>query len=166
MPFLILLIVSYGLGRGLKVYEAVTDGAKQGFDVAVRIIPFLVSILVAVAIFRASGAMELLATFISPVTDLLGMPAEVLPMAIVRPLSGSGAFGIMSAIVSESPDSYQAFVASVMMGSTETTFYVIAVYFGAAGIVNIRYAIVAALAADFVGILAACWWSSVFFVAA
>ena len=96
MPVLIFLIFSYGLARGVRIYEAVTEGAKQGFDIAVRIIPFLVAILVAIRMFRASGAMELLTSVLNPVTRLIGMPGEVLPMALVRPLSGSGAFGIMA----------------------------------------------------------------------
>ncbi|MGK7877105.1 MAG: nucleoside recognition domain-containing protein [Xenococcaceae cyanobacterium] len=162
MPALILLILAYGVGRGVKVYEAVTEGAKQGFDIAVRIIPFLVAILVAIGMFRASGAMERLIDFLSPYTNLIGMPAEVLPMALVRPLSGSGAFGVMSELIQRAPDSYSAFVASTMMGSTETTFYVLAVYFGAVGITRIRHALVAALLADATGILAACIFSRIF----
>lgn len=155
MPFLMFAILAFGFSRGVRVYEAVTEGAKQGFDIAVRIIPFLVTILVAVGMFRASGGMDALVALFSPVTNLVGMPAEVLPMAIVRPLSGSGAFGLMSAIVQEAPNSYEAFVASTVMGSTETTFYVLAVYFGAAGVFKIRHALVAALAADVAGILSA-----------
>lgn len=156
MPFLMLLMIVFGMLRGVKIYEAVTDGAKQGFDIALRIIPYLVAILVAIAMFRASGAMELLAGWLSPITTLVGMPADVLPLALVRPLSGSGAFGVMSAIIEQDPNSYSAYVASAMMGSTETTFYVLAVYFGAAGVNKIRHALLAALAADVTGIVAAC----------
>ncbi len=156
MPALMLSIVAYGLGRGVKVYEAVTEGAKQGFEVAVRIIPFLVAILTAIGMFRASGAMKLLTDIISPWTQAIFMPAEVLPMALVRPLSGSGAFGVMSELVEKAPDSYSSFVASTMMGSTETTFYVLAVYFGAVGIMKVRHALIAAIAADITGMVAAC----------
>lgn len=163
LPALILLIVSFGLIKGVKLYEAVTAGAKQGFEIAIRIIPFMVAILVAIGMFRASGAMDYLAVFVNPITSLIGMPADVLPMAIIRPLSGSGAFGVMSALVSNAPDSYSAFVASVMMGSTETTFYVLAVYFGSVGIVRVRYALAAALLADVSGIIAACLLSLVFY---
>jgi spore maturation protein SpmA len=162
MPILILLIITYGVGRGVKVYEAVTEGAKQGFDIAIRIIPFLVAILVAIGMFRASGAMEVVTNLLSPLTNLIGMPAEVLPMALLRPLSGGGAFGIMSELIERSPDSYTAFVASTMMGSTDTTFYVLAVYFGAVGITRIRHALTAGLLADATGILAACIFSSLF----
>ncbi|MBO1351535.1 MAG: spore maturation protein [Hormoscilla sp. GUM202] len=164
MPILILLIITYGVGRGVKVYEAVTEGAKQGFDIAIRMIPFLVAILVAIGMFRASGAMETVSNLLSPLTNLIGMPAEVLPMALLRPLSGGGAFGIMSELIERSPDSYSAFLASTMMGSTETTFYVLAVYFGAVGITRIRHALVAGLLADATGLLAACIFSSLFWM--
>jgi spore maturation protein SpmB len=100
--------------------------------------------------------MELLTTLLNPFTNLIGMPAEALPMALVRPLSGSGAFGVMSALVNAAPDSYEAYVSSTMMGSTETTFYVLAVYFGSVGVTRIRHAMVAALAADATGILVSC----------
>ena len=155
MPVLIFLIFSYGLTRGVRIYEAVTDGAKQGFDIAVRIIPFLVAILVAIRMFRASGAMELLTSVLNPITGLIGMPGEVLPMALVRPLSGSGAFGIMAELVEAAPDSYSAYVASTLMGSTETTFYVLAVYFGAVGVNRIRHALLAGLCADVTGVVVA-----------
>lgn len=163
MPMLMLAIVLYGFGAGVHVYEAVTEGAKQGFEVAIRIIPFLVAILVAIGVFRASGGLEFFTSFIAPLTNLLGMPADVIPMAIIRPLSGSGAFAVMSDLTQNSPDSYEAFLSAVIMGSTETTFYVLAVYFGAAGITRIRYALVAALAADFTGILVACLVSPFFY---
>ena len=164
MPILILLIITYGVGRGVKVYEAVTEGAKQGFEIAIRIIPFLVAILVAIGMFRASGAMETVSNLLSPLTNLIGMPGEVLPMALLRPLSGGGAFGVMSELIERSPDSYSAFLASTMMGSTETTFYILAVYFGAVGITRIRHALVAGLLADGTGLLAACVFSSLFWM--
>jgi spore maturation protein SpmB len=162
IPTLILLIITYGVGRGVKVYEAVTEGAIQGFEIAIRIIPFLVAILVAIGMFRASGAMEALSILLNPITSLIGMPAEVLPMALIRPLSGGGAFGILSEVVERAPDSYSAFLASTMMGSTETTFYVLAVYFGAVGITRIRYSLVAALLADATGLIMACVFSALF----
>ncbi len=161
MPVLMLLILTYGLARGVKVYEAVTDGAKQGFEVAVRIIPFLVAILVGIAMFRASGAMDAVASMISPFTRLFGMPPEVLPMALVRPLSGSGAFAVMSSLVQQDPNSYSAYLASVIQGAMDTTFYTIAVYFGAVKVSRVRHAIFAGLTADIVGIIAACLICSV-----
>ncbi len=162
LPGLMLLIVVYGVGRGVKVYEAVTEGAKQGFDIAIRIIPFLVAILVAIGMFRASGAMDGITVFLSPYTEWIGLPVDVLPMALLRPLSGSGAFGLMSEAIERDPNSYSAFVCSLMMGSTETTFYVLAVYFGSIGITNIRHGLVAALLADFSGILSACLLAQIF----
>ncbi|WP_088243731.1 nucleoside recognition domain-containing protein [Calothrix rhizosoleniae] len=162
MPALMLSIIAYGVGRGVKIYEAVTEGAKQGFDIAIRIIPFLVAILVAIGMFRASGAMDAIANVLNPITSLIQLPAEVLPMALIRPLSGGGALGIMSELIEKAPDSYSAFVASTMMGSTETTFYVLAVYFGAVGITRIRHALIAALLADATGLIAACFLSPIF----
>jgi len=161
MPFLMLVIVCFGVFRGVRIYDAAVEGAKEGFNVAGRISPFLVVVLVAIGVFRVSGALDFVASIISPFSMLIGMPAEVLPMAIVRPLSGSGAFAIMSEIIQRDPNSYEAFVASVLMGSTETTFYVVTVYFGAVGILKFRYAIACGLLADFAGITAAClssWW--------
>jgi len=163
IPFLMGLFIVYGLSRRVPVYESVCEGAREGFQVALRIIPFLVAILVAIAVFRSSGALALCIAAVEPLTALIGMPADTLPMALVRPLSGSGAFGVMSDIVSTAPDSKSAFIASIMQGSTETTFYVLAVYFGAVRITRVRYAITAALLADLAGILAAVFWGNLFF---
>ena len=155
MPLLMGGLLLVGYFRGVKVYEAVTDGAKEGFQVAIRIIPFMVAIFVAIGMFRASGALELFTGIVSPLTGLIGMPAEALPMALLRPLSGTGAFGIMSEIVNHDPNSFTAYLVSVLQGSTETTFYVLAVYFGAVGIKKSRHALPAALLADAAGILGA-----------
>ena len=155
VPVLMLALASYGLLKGVPVYEAACEGAKEGFNVAVRIMPYLVLILVVIGTFRASGGFDAAARLLQPVTSLVGFPADVLPVAILRPLSGSGAFALMSDIVSRSPDSFSSYLASTIQGSTETTFYVLAVYFGAAGIKDPRYAVWAALAADFSGIAAA-----------
>jgi spore maturation protein SpmB len=133
----------YGWVKGVKVYEAFVEGAKEGFNVAVRIIPFLVAILAAVGGFRAAGP--------------LGLPAEVLPMALVRPLSGSGALGLLGNIFATpglGPDSYAGRLGSVLQGSTETTFYVLSVYCGSVGIVRYRHALAAGLLADFTGLTA------------
>ncbi len=163
IPFLIGLFIIYGFSRKVPVYETVCEGAKEGFNVALRIIPFLVAILVAISIFRSSGALELLIKAVEPLTSLIGMPADTLPMALVRPLSGSGAFGVMSDLVNTAPDSRSAFIASIMQGSTETTFYVLAVYFGAVGVTKARHAIAAALLADFTGVMAAVFWGNFFY---
>lgn len=163
IPVLLSFLLLFGYLRGVKVYETMTEGAKEGFATAIRIIPFMVAIFVAIGMFRASGAMDLLIRLFSPLTDLIHMPAEALSMAFMRPLSGSGAFGIMSEIVSNDPDSFLSFLVSTMQGSTETTFYVLAVYFGSVGIKRTRHALPAALCADAAGILAAVvicniWW--------
>jgi spore maturation protein SpmA len=155
IPVLICFFLVYGYLKGVRIYETMTEGAKDGFITAIKIIPFMVAIFVAIGMFRASGAMELLIRFFSPVTGRLGMPAEALAMALMRPLSGSGAFGIMSEIVNRAPDSFLSFLVSTMQGSTETTFYVLAVYFGAIGIQRTRHALPAALCADVAGMAAA-----------
>ncbi len=162
VPVLIFGLVGFGYMKGVPVYEQGVEGAKDGFKVAIRLIPFLVMILVAVGLFRESGAFRILAHVLEPVTSLFGIPAEVIPMALLRPLSGSGAFGLMSEITANAPDSYAAFLAGTIQGSTETTFYVLAVYFGAAGIRKTRYAVTAALAADLAGFIASVFFCSMF----
>lgn len=154
IPVLISFFLIFGYFRGVKVYEALTEGAIEGFQTAVKIIPFMVAIFVAIGMFRASGAMEIMIDIFAPFTKLIGMPAEALAMALMRPLSGSGAFGIMSEIVTQDPNSFLSFLVSTMQGSTETTFYVLAVYFGSIGIKRTRHALPAALCADVAGILA------------
>ena len=156
IPGLIFIFIGYGAIKKVKVYEAFVEGAKEGFDVAVRIIPYLVAMLVAIGIFRAGGGMEILITILSPLTDFIGMPAEALPMAIMRPLSGSGSLGIMAEIIAvHGPDSFIGILVSTFFGSTETTFYVLAVYFGSVNIRNTRHALPAGLLADVAGILGA-----------
>ena len=158
IPGLMVALLGFGMSRGVRVYEVFVDGAKDGFQVAIRIIPYLVAILVAVGMFRASGAMELLIQPLGIVTELIGLPAEALPMALLRPLSGSGAYGILASILSDpatGPDTYVGFLVSTFQGSTETTFYVLAVYFGAVNIRRIRHALAAGLTADIAGVAAA-----------
>ncbi len=151
---LICAFLLYAYFKGVKVYEVMTEGAKEGFQIAIRIIPFLVAIFVAIGMFRASGALELLANILTPVTSVIGLPAEALPMALIRPLSGSGAFGVMAEIVDNDPNSFLSYLVSTMQGSTETTFYVLAVYFGSIGISRSRHAVPAALCADAAGLIA------------
>lgn len=156
IPFLIFTFLTYGLIKKVKVYEKFVEGAKEGFNVAVRIIPYLVAMLAAIGIFRFGGAMDLLVYALSPVTNLIGMPAEALPMALMRPLSGSGSLGIMTEIIkTHGPDSLIGILVSTYFGSTETTFYVLAVYFGAVNIQKTRYALPVGLMADIAGILGA-----------
>ena len=156
LPALVATFILYGWVRHVRVYESLIEGAKEGFQVALRIIPYLVAILVVVGMFRASGGLGLLIDVIAPVTALIGMPAEALPMALLRPLTGSGALGVASeAMTAYGPDSLVGYMVSTYQGSTETTFYVLAVYFGAVGVKETRHVIPACLMADAAGILAA-----------
>lgn len=156
LPGLLLLLGLWGLARRVDVYAALGDGAKAGLRILLRIFPALVGLLTAVSMLRASGAMEALANLCAPLLGKLGIPSELTPLMLVRPLSGSGALGVAGELISSyGPDSYVGRVAAVMLGSTETTFYTITVYFGATDIRKTRYAIPAALAADAVAFLAA-----------
>ena len=156
LPALILLILTVGIIKKVPVYEEFTKGAKNGFKIAINIIPYLVAIIVAISMLRASGAIELLASALSPVLTKCHIPADTLPLMIVRSLSGSAALGVFSDIANNlGPDSYATKLAAIMVGSSETTFYVLAVYFGAVGISKIRYALIVGLLADFIGIIAA-----------
>jgi spore maturation protein SpmA len=158
IPALIAGFLFFGVVKRVSIYEVFVQGAKEGFQVAIRIIPYLVAILVAVGMFRASGAMDIFVQWVGGWTAHLGMPAEALPMALLRPLSGSGAYGVLASIINNpliGPDSYTGYLVSTLQGSTETTFYVLAVYFGAVQVRRIRHALAAALTADFVGICAA-----------
>lgn len=156
IPLIVVLIPLWALYKKVELYNTFIDGAKEGFSVGVKIIPYLVAILVAIGMFRASGAIDIIADVFSPVLNLIGMPAEVLPLAIIRPLSGSGALGVMTEIANQhGGDAFISKLAAVMVGSTETTFYVLAVYFGSVGIKNFRHAVIAGLMADAAGMLAA-----------
>lgn len=164
IPLMLMGIVVFGMSRKVPVYESFTEGAKEGFSTAVRIIPFLVAMLVAIGAFRASGAMDFLTRALSPITNAIGMPGEVLPMAIMRPLSGGGARGVMTDIINtHGPQSLVGRMVAVMMGSTDTTFYVLAVYFGSVAIKRSRHAVPVGLLADLAGILTAVYVCRIFF---
>jgi spore maturation protein B len=155
IPLVVAGIPLHALIRKVKVYPIFVEGAKEGFQVAVRVIPPLVAVVVALGMLRASGAMDGLASLLAPLTSRIGIPASVLPMVLVRPLSGGAALGVVADVLrSEGPDSYAGRLASVMAGSTETTFYVLAVYFGAVGVTRYRQALPAALLADLAGFAA------------
>jgi spore maturation protein SpmA len=155
LPALLLSIFLFGWIREVKIYDALIEGAKEGFNVALKIIPYLVAILVMVGVLRAAGGFELLVNIISPATNWIGLPAEALPVALLRPFSGSGTLGFIADLFKTcGPDSLIGYMASTIYGSTETTFYVLAVYFGAVGIKRTRHAIPACLLADLSGILA------------
>lgn len=158
IPLLMISFLLFGVLRRVPVYESFVEGAKDGFQVAVRIIPYLVAILVAVGMLRASGALEAAVAWLGQWTAVIGLPAEALPMALLRPLSGSGAYAVLASIINDpsiGPDSYVGNLVSTIQGSTETTFYVLAVYFGAVQVRRVRHALAAALTADVVGITAA-----------
>ncbi len=156
LPVLIVVMLGYGVAKRVAVYDAMIEGAKEGFQIAIRIIPFLVAIIVAAGMFRASGLLAALISVTDPVLSALGFPAAALPMAILRPLSGSGAYAIMAEIMqAEGPDSLVGYLVSTLQGSTETTFYVLAVYFGAVGVTRVRHALAAGLTADVAGVVGA-----------
>ena len=157
IPFLLVGIPFYGLVfKKIKVYESFVEGAKDGFTIAVRIIPYLVAILVAIGMFRASGALDLILNFLSPILTMIGFPPENLPLALMRPLSGSGSLGLLTDLINQhGANSLIAKIGATMFGSTETTFYVLAVYFGSVGIRKTRHALAAGLIADAVGIISA-----------
>ena len=160
VPVILCFVACFALRRRVDVYGALTKGAEEGLTVLLRILPSLVGLLTAVYMFRASGAMEYLARFLSPLLGLLGIPPECAPLLFIRPISGSGALAVGSEIMREyGVDSYIGRVAAVMLGSSETTFYTIALYYGSAGITKTRYTIPAALCADLV-----MFWASAFAV--
>ena len=156
IPLLLAGVAVYGMGRRVDVYGALTHGAEEGLTVLLKVLPALVGLLTAVSMFRASGALEWLTGLCAPVLEPLGIPPETTPLMLVRPVSGSGALAVGTDLITTyGPDSYIGRVAAVMLGSTETTFYTIAVYFGSAGIVRTRHTVPAALAADLTG-----FWAS------
>jgi len=162
VPVLLVGITLAGMLRKVKVYDVFIEGAKEGFEVGVKIIPFLVGILVAIGMFRASGAMELLLAGLRPLAAATGFPADLIPLAILRSLSGSGSLALATDIIkTQGPDSLLARMAATMYGSSETTFYVLAVYFGAIGVRRTRHAVPAALVGDVVAAMATvavCMW--------
>ena len=167
IPLLLVGIPFYGLAvKKVKVYESFVEGAKDGFTIAVRIIPYLVAILVSIGMFRASGALDMLLTLLSPVLNFIGFPPENLPLALMRPLSGSGSLGLLTDLINQhGTESLIAKIGATMFGSTETTFYVLAVYFGSVGIRRSRHALAAGLIADAVGIFSAVYICRLLFAA-
>ena len=154
IPFMLVAIPLYGLFKRVPVYEEFVTGAKEGFNVAVRILPYLVAILFAIGMFRASGAMEYLMAGLKPVLDPMGIPPEILPMAITRPLTSAGSIGILGDMIKQyGSDSLYVKMAAVLFGSAETTFYVIAVYFGSVNVTKPRHAVLAGLIAETSAIL-------------
>lgn len=164
IPFLLLVIPVIAYFRGVKVYETFVEGAEEGFYTAVKIIPFLVGMLVAIGVFRASGAMDIFVGILEPIMRAIRFPPEILPLAIMRPLSGGGALGIAAEMINAyGPDSFLGRLASTMQGSTDTTFYVLTIYFGSVGITKYRYALHLGLIADITSLIAAIFITNLVF---
>lgn len=157
VPVIIIFILVYGYLKDVKLYEVFIDGAREGLKISVKILPFLLTMLFAIAIFRESGALKIITDAAAPILKLIGIPPEVLPLALMKPLSGSGAIGITAEIIQKyGPDSLIGRTASTMMGTTETIFYTMAVYYGAVGIKNMRHTLPCALIAHLTGVIASC----------
>lgn len=165
LPSIIFIILTIAIIRKVPVYEAFIDGAKDGAKVCFNIIPYLIAIIVAISMLRASGLIDFIAALFSGLLDKIHMPADILPLAFVRSLSGSAAIGVFSDIVSNNDvNSYTSKLAAIMLGSSETTFYVLTVYFGAVGIKKYRYALLTGLSADLVGIIMSIIVARYFFI--
>ncbi|MDE7243476.1 MAG: spore maturation protein [Oscillospiraceae bacterium] len=164
VPLLLAFVALFGAGRRVNVYDALSRGAEEGLSTLLRIFPPLVGLLTAVYMLRASGLLDLLGGVLAPLLEFLGIPPETTGLLLIRPVSGSGALALGSELMAAyGPDSYTGRTAAVMLGSTETTFYTIAVYFGAAGVRKTRYAVPAALTADLAGFMAAAFSVRLFF---
>lgn len=156
IPFIILLILAHGYIKGVKVYDAFIEGARDGLMITFRILPYIAAMLLAVGMLRSSGGLDFILYILKPLTDAAGIPEQVMPLIIMKPLSGSGALGILADILKRcGADSYAGILASIIMSSTETIFYTITVYFGSVGIKNIRHTLTAAIIADVAGVAAA-----------
>lgn len=156
IPVIIVFIPLYAAFKKIPVFETFTEGAKEGFDTAIRIIPSLVGMLVAISVFRASGAMDLIIGLFQPLLDRIGVPGEVMPLGILRPITGAGSLAYTTELIKQfGPDSMIGRIASTIQGSTDTTLYVLTVYFGAVGIKKSRYALKVGLLSDVVGFIAA-----------
>ena len=157
IPVVICLVAIYAVVKKVPMYTSFTTGAKDGFSTAVMIIPYLVAMLCSIGMLRASGAMDAFCNLISPITELIGCPGEVLPMAVMRSFSGGGATGMMTDLVTNfGTQSQIGRIASVALGSTDTTFYILAVYFGSVGVTNSRHAVAAGLLGDLASLIASC----------
>lgn len=154
IPIIVVIIITYGMIKGKKVYEWFVEGAKEGLKVCINIFPYLLAMIIAVNIFREAKLLNILNELISPVSSFIGLPKEIVPLVLIKPLSGSGALGILTDILNTyGPDSYIGLIASVIMGTTETIFYTITVYFGAVQIKKIRHTLWAAILADLTAII-------------
>jgi len=164
IPAMMSIILLHGYINKVSLYDTFVEGAKEGFQSALRIMPYLIAIFIAIGIFKRSGALNILVNIISPIAKLVGVPKEVIPLAIMRPISGSGALGVVNEIITEyGPDSFVGRVASTMMGSSETIFYTMAVYFGVVGIKDSRHTLPAALLSHVASIIASVFICNIVF---
>lgn len=164
IPVLLLIITVQGIDRKVPVYESFVEGAKEGWQTALRLLPYLIGMLVAVQVFQHSGALEQVIAILNPLISRLGFPKEVLPLALMRPISGSGSIALLSQVLeAHGPDSFAGRLAATVMGSTETSFYVLTVYAGSIGLKRTRHTLAASLAADLAGFLAAFYVVSHYF---
>lgn len=153
VPFMVLIILVHGYIKGVDIYNTFIEGAMEGFKTAIKIMPYLIAIFIAIGIFRASTALDIFTSLLEPIIGLVGVPKEVLPLVIIRPLSGSGALGVVRDIIANyGPDSYPGLVASIMMGSSETIFYTLSIYFGSIGVKDYKHTLKAALLAYVISI--------------
>ncbi|MBQ4114068.1 spore maturation protein [bacterium] len=166
LPFIILLILTVGMLKKVPVYEEFIEGAKDGIKVSINIIPYLVGLIVAISMFRASGIIDFIAGYFQPLLERMSVSIDIVPIAFTRSLSGSATLGLFSELVSKhGVDSYISKMAAIMVGSSETTFYVLSVYFGAIGIKKFKYAILTGVLADIIGIVLAILVARMFFLA-
>ncbi|GGE55173.1 spore maturation protein [Priestia taiwanensis] len=164
IPFLIGFILLYGTIKKVPTYEVFVEGGKEGVKIAVQLIPFLVGMIVAISIFRASGALDYFVNLIKPFLHMVGVPSEIVPLSFIRPISGSAGLSITTDLIATyGPDSFIGRLASTIQGSTDTTLYILTVYFGAVGIKKMRYALKVGLWADFIGIVCSIVFVSIFF---
>lgn len=153
VPFMVLIILVHGYIKGIDIYNTFIEGAMEGFKTAIKIMPYLIAIFIAIGIFRASTALDIFTSLLEPIIGLVGIPKEILPLVIIRPLSGSGALGVVRDIIANyGPDSYPGLVASIMMGSSETIFYTLSIYFGSIGVKDYKHTLKAALLAYVISI--------------
>lgn len=164
IAILVLLVITYGIVKKVKIYECFVEGAKEGLNICLRIFPYLLAMLIAVGVFRESGALDLFIYIVKPIVKFIGLPPEVVPLVLVKPLSGSGALGVFTETVNKyGADSYIGRVSSIIMGSTETIFYTLSVYFGAVNIKKIRHTLWAAVLADITAMLMAVTLAKIMF---
>lgn len=164
LPTIVVLIVIYGGFKGVDVFNVFIDGAKSGFKTVFNIIPSLIALLLSINMLKASGGLDVLLSLLSPIGDFLGIPRDIIPLTILSPISGSGSLGVYEGILKDfGPDSFIGRCASVMMGSTETTFYTLALYYGSIGVKKTRHTVPSALCADFTSFILSPRFVRIFF---